>query len=111
LQGNEQRTYQIPTQNIPRTFRIFPADLTKIYLAQEMFRTFTVYPGDFLIRKYVGKFKMFPKNVPTVFLGGLFKVFFAMSPVKKPQFIEPVKFKMCRSNVTKMFQSGIFRMP
>ena len=47
-----------------------------------MFRTFTVYPGDFLIRKYVGKFKMFPKNVPMVFLGGSFKVFFAMSPVK-----------------------------
>jgi hypothetical protein len=46
-----------------------------------MLRTFTVYPGDFLIRKYVGKFKMYPKNVPTVFLGGSFKVFFAMSPV------------------------------
>ena len=82
LQGNGQRTYQIPTWNIPRTFRIFPANLTEIYLAQEMFRTFTVYPGDFLIRKYVGTFKMFPKNVPTVFPGGSFKVFFAMSPAK-----------------------------
>ena len=71
-----------PTWNIPRTFRIFPANLTEIYLAQEMFRTFTVYPGNFLIRKYVGKFKMYPKNIPTVFLGGSFKVFFAMSPVK-----------------------------
>jgi hypothetical protein len=28
-----------------------------------MFRTFTVYPGDFLIRKYVGKFKMCGNNV------------------------------------------------
>jgi hypothetical protein len=82
LQGNGQRTYQIPTWNIPRTFRIFPANLTEISLVQEMFRTFTVYPGDFLIRKYVGKFKMFPKNVPMVFLGGSFKVFFVMSPVK-----------------------------
>ena len=43
---------------------------------------FTVYPGDFLIRKYVEKFKMYPRNVPTVFLGGSFKVFFAMSQVK-----------------------------
>jgi hypothetical protein len=47
-----------------------------------MFRIFTVYPGYFLIKKYVGKFKMLPKNVPMVFLGGSFKVFFAMSPVK-----------------------------
>jgi hypothetical protein len=46
-----------------------------------------VYPGDFLIRKYVEKFKMFPKNVPTAF--------FVMSP----QFTEPVKFKMCGNNV------------
>jgi hypothetical protein len=30
LQGNGQRTYQIPTWNIPRTFRIFPANLTEI---------------------------------------------------------------------------------
>jgi hypothetical protein len=82
LQGNGQRTYQIPTWNIPRTFRIFPANLTEISPAQEMLRTFTVYPGDFLIRKYVGKFKMFPKNVPIVFLSGSFKVFFAMSPAK-----------------------------
>jgi hypothetical protein len=64
------------------TFRIFPANLTEISPVQEMLRTFTVYPGDFLIRKYVGKFKMYPKNVPMVFLGGSFKVFFAMSPVK-----------------------------
>jgi hypothetical protein len=82
LQGNGQRTYKIPTWNIPRTFRIFPANLTEIFPAQEMLRTFTVYPGDFLIRKYVGKFKMYPKNIPTVFLGGSFKVFFAMSPAK-----------------------------
>jgi hypothetical protein len=41
-----------------------------------------MYPGDFLIRKYVGKFKMYPKNVPTVFLCGSFKVFFVISPVK-----------------------------
>jgi hypothetical protein len=74
LQENGQRTYQIPTWNIPRTFRIFLASLTEVSPAQEMLRTFTVYPGDFLIREYVGKFKMFPKNVPTVF--------FAMSPVK-----------------------------
>jgi hypothetical protein len=65
LQGNGQRTYQIPTWNIPRIFRILPANLTEIFLAQEMFRTFTVYPADFLIRKYMGKFKMFPKNVPS----------------------------------------------
>jgi hypothetical protein len=82
LQGNGQRTYQIPTWNIPRTFKNFPANLTEISLAQEMFRIFTVYPGYFLIKKYVGKFKMLPKNVPMVFLGGSFKVFFAMSPVK-----------------------------
>jgi hypothetical protein len=82
LQGNGQRTYQIPTWNIPRTFRIFPANLTEISPVQEMLRTFTVYPGDFLIRRYVGKFKMFPKNVPIVFLGGSFKVFFVMSPAK-----------------------------
>jgi hypothetical protein len=69
-------------QKILRTFRIFPANLTGISPVQEMLRTFTVYPGDFLIRKYVGKFKMYPKNVPTVFLGGSFKVFFVMSPVK-----------------------------
>jgi hypothetical protein len=61
---------------------MFPANLTEMSLAQEMFRTFTVYPGNFMIRKYVGKFKMFPKNVPAVFLGGSLKVFFAMSPVK-----------------------------
>jgi hypothetical protein len=82
LQGNGQRTYKIPTWNIPRTFRIFQANLTEISPAQEMLRTFTVYPGDFLIRKCVGKFKMYPKNVPTVFLGSSFKVFFAMSPAK-----------------------------
>jgi hypothetical protein len=34
--------------------------------AWEVFRPFTVFPGDFLIRKCVGKFKMFPKNVPSV---------------------------------------------
>jgi hypothetical protein len=33
LQGNGQRTYQIPTWNSPRTFRIFPANLTEISLA------------------------------------------------------------------------------
>jgi hypothetical protein len=82
LQGNGQRTWPIPTQNIPRTFRIFPANLTEMSLAWEVFRPFTVFPGDFLIRKCVGKFKMFPKNVPTVFLGGSSKVFFTMSPVK-----------------------------
>ena len=50
--------------------------------AWEVFRPFTVFPGDFLIRKCVGKFKMFPKNVPTVFLGGSSKVFFMMSPME-----------------------------
>jgi hypothetical protein len=58
-----------------------------------MFRAPTAYPGDLLIRKYVGKFKMFPKNVPTVF--------FVMSP----QFTEPVKFKMCGNNSTEMFHA------
>jgi hypothetical protein len=82
LQGNGQRTHQIATWNIPRTFRIFLANLTEISPVQEMLRTFTMYPGDFLIRKYVGKFKMYPKNVPTVFLCGSFKVFFVISPVK-----------------------------
>jgi hypothetical protein len=82
LQGNGQRTQLIPTQNIPRTFRIFPANLTKMSPAWEVFRPFTVFPGDFLIRKCVGKFKMFPENVPTVFLGGSSKVFFTMSPMK-----------------------------
>jgi hypothetical protein len=82
LQGNGQRTYKIPTWNILRTFRIFPANLTEISPVQEMLRTFIVYPGDFLIRKCVGKFKVYLKNVPTVFLGSSFKVFFAMSPAK-----------------------------
>jgi hypothetical protein len=82
LQGNGQRTWPIPTQNISRTFRIFPANLTEMSPAWEVFRPFTVFLGDFLIRKCVGKFKMFPKNVPTVFLGGSSKVFFTMSPMK-----------------------------
>jgi hypothetical protein len=82
LQGNGQRTYQIPIWNIPRTFRIFPANLTEIPPVQDILRTFTVCPGDFLIRKCVGNFKMYPKNVPTVFLGGSFKAFFVMSPAK-----------------------------
>jgi hypothetical protein len=53
-------------------------------MAQEMFGDIHSVPGDFLIRKYVGKFKMSPTNVSTVFLGGSFKVFFVMSPVKQP---------------------------
>ena len=82
LPGKTPSAPSVPTQNILRTFRIFPANLTEISPVQEMLRTFTVYPGNFLIRKYVGKFKMYPKNVPTVFLGGSFKVFFVMSPAK-----------------------------
>jgi hypothetical protein len=48
---------------------------SEISPAQEIFRTFTMW-------KYVGKLKMFPKNVPMTFLGGSFEVFFVMSPTK-----------------------------
>jgi hypothetical protein len=80
--ANTHPEYSKDIQNFPRTFRIFPANLTEMSPAWEVFRPFTVFPGDFLIRKCVGKFKMFPKNVPTVFLGGSSKVFFTMSPMK-----------------------------
>ena len=41
-QGNGQSTWDIPTQSIPSTFRIFPVSVPAISLAWGIARTFTV---------------------------------------------------------------------
>jgi len=42
-QGNGQSTWDVPTQSIPGTFRIFPASFPAMSLAWGMVRTFTVF--------------------------------------------------------------------
>ena len=42
LQGNGQSTMHVPTQHIPSTFRIFPANFPAISLVWGMSGTFTV---------------------------------------------------------------------
>jgi hypothetical protein len=79
--------------------------------AWEVFRPFTVFPGDFLIRKCVGKFKMSPKNVPTVFLGEIVQSVLYDVPGEVTVVYPASKIQNVHGNdATEMFQSGIFRM-
>ena len=54
---------------------------------------------------------MIPKNVPEVFLNGLFKIFLSVFQLVWSQCSQPGKFKMYWTNELKMFLGGTLRCP